>query len=88
MTKPGRGLRLRPSGADECIGGGATVDYTDPTVTVSSSLITANVGGWTLDLAAPAGGQLTAGTTVRPREEPARARCAPGVHRRGADLGG
>jgi hypothetical protein len=54
------------SGAGATIGGGATVDDTAPTVSVSSNLsqITASADDstWTLDLAAPSGQQLAPGT--------------------------
>jgi hypothetical protein len=55
------------SGSGDYIGGGATVDYKTPAypVTVGGSLgaVTVSAGGWTLDLAAPKGYQLTPGTT-------------------------
>ena len=69
------------SGEGDYIGGGTTVDYTDPTVSVSASLnlVTASVGGWTLDLAAPSGQQLAPGTYTGATRYPFNTGTAPGI---------
>ncbi len=56
------------SAAGDYIGKGATVDYTDPTVSIAADLSSLGVSaggalGWDLTLAAPTGQVLTAGTT-------------------------
>jgi hypothetical protein len=52
------------SGEGDYIGVGQTVDYTDPTVSISADMhsISASVAGWSLGLSAPSGQQLAPGT--------------------------
>src|SRR6185437_12735012 len=52
------------SGAGDYIGAGATVDYTNPSVTLTASAVTVTVGlnTWTLNLSAPSGQSLAVGT--------------------------
>ena len=50
------------SGAGDYIGSGATVDYTDPSVSLTASSVSASVGGWDLSLGVPAGQTLAVGT--------------------------
>ena len=53
------------SGAGDYIGGGVTVDYTDPVVTLTAGSVAVTAGGaggWSLNLSAPAGQSLAVGT--------------------------
>ncbi len=80
-------LRERRRGT---IGGGATVDDTDPTVSVSPNLsqITASADNstWTLDLAAPSGQQLAPGTYTGAVGAPGNG-TAPGISISGDGVG-
>jgi hypothetical protein len=50
------------SAAGDYIGAGATVDYADPTVSLSSGSISVSVGGWQASLGVPSGQTFATGT--------------------------
>jgi PKD domain len=67
------------SGAGSYIGGGTTVDYDNPVVSISASYISADAGGWQVQLSAPAGQTLAPGTYPGATRYPFNTGTAPGL---------